>query len=651
MTKIKTISSKLGLSAVALFFALGFGFGGVGVGVLPMAKMLTGWWRAQSMVAVPARIEKLELKRHDGESTTWQVQGEFVYQYQGREFRSHRINIGGDSSDNIGSYQKDRYAELQRVQTEGQNISLWVDPQQPEFAVVDKQIRLNRFLFLIPFAILFPGVAIAACWALWAIWRTPILDTDTASEQTSGQKWAASSQLGTLTPTASGALAGGLFALVWNMISLPMVLLALTDGGSKVRWLLVVFPIGGTVVAYFSARVAYLRWRVGKTALSISQSLCIGDTDKRVRLQFLTPLGQRMRTPSMSYEATFNIECLYEDSRSDDTDRKILWTEELATCTVMHAASSLDFSLSLPDNMPASLIWDKNKQKVIWKLRIQILNHELEFILPVMRGSGSEIGPAAIVDMVARLPRAGVKPVAITQDKSDAIVKSDSRRGWLAIWIGITVIVSIVFFWYDILREEFGPASQVPAQKKVTVTQLRQSVKEGLNVNLVDSEGKTLLMRAAAEADLEKVRFLLDQGAQVNAATPVNDQGLGNRTALFDAIQEDAVDIVAALVDADADTRLASNKVWTPVHYAAYAGAIKSMRYLHGRGLSIDEPFRGARGSTPLMVAAQYSQLPVISYLLEAGADRTRKDNHGEDACGYARYFKQAESARALSCP
>ncbi|MFZ6766516.1 DUF3592 domain-containing protein [Undibacterium sp. Di26W] len=409
MTKIKTISSKLGLSAFALVFALVFGFGGVEVGVLPMTRMLMGWWRAASLVAVPARIEKLALKRHDGESTTWQVLGEFVYQYQGKEFRSHRINIGGDSSDNIGSYQQDWYAELQRAQATNQNINVWVDPQQPEFAVVDRQIRLKRLLFLIPFAFLFPAVALGACWALWVIWRKPVFDENPADKQLRDQVVNPSLQRGLLKPEPSGALAAGLFALVWNMLTLPLVLLALSGGGFGVRWLLLVFPLAGVLIAYYAVRQAYLRWRVGKTALSMSQLPAIGNTDCRIRLHFFTPLGQRMHTPSMSYDAHTSIECLYEDSRGEDTDTKILWSETLTTRPIMHAASCLDASLNLPDHLQASAFWDKGKQKIIWKLRIKILNHELGFILPVTRGIGPEVGSAEIADMVSHLSRFGVK--------------------------------------------------------------------------------------------------------------------------------------------------------------------------------------------------------------------------------------------------
>ncbi len=62
------------------------------------------------------------------------------------------------------------------------------------------------------------------------------------------------------------------------------------------------------------------------------------------------------------------------------------------------------------------------------------------------------------------------------------------------------------------------------------------------------------------------------------------------------------------------------------MHYAAYVGAVRSMRVLREHGAEIDVPFCEARGSTLLMVAAQYDQLQSIQFLLESGADKTKLD-------------------------
>lgn len=198
-------------------------------------------------------------------------------------------------------------------------------------------------------------------------------------------------------------------------------------------------------------------------------------------------------------------------------------------------------------------------------------------------------------------------------------------------------------------------AKPLPGQAQQAVrdgrwSDLQQLLQAGADANARDAEGQTMLMRAADRGDLKGVELLLAHGAQVNAKTAVNQDGRGAHTALHDAMRLDAVDVVDALFTAGADPHAKANQFWTPMHYAAYLGAVKSIRYLHQHGVSIDEPFSGARGSTPLMLAAQYGQVQAIRVLLELGADALRKDLYNEDACGYARYFKMAASFETLGC-
>jgi hypothetical protein len=50
------------------------------------------------------------------------------------------------------------------------------------------------------------------------------------------------------------------------------------------------------------------------------------------------------------------------------------------------------------------------------------------------------------------------------------------------------------------------------------------------------------------------------------------------------------------------------------------------------------------------MIAAQYEQIPSLRILLELGANPALKDVYGEDACGYARFFRKPASLAALGC-
>lgn len=194
---------------------------------------------------------------------------------------------------------------------------------------------------------------------------------------------------------------------------------------------------------------------------------------------------------------------------------------------------------------------------------------------------------------------------------------------------------------------------RIQAQQAVSdgrTADLERLLQAGIDTNIRDAQGQTMLMRAASRGDLSIVQLLLAHGAQVNATTAIDKDGNGALTALHAALVQDAVNVVEALIKSGANPQAEVNRVWTPMHYAAYLGAEKSVRYLHKNGINIDKPFNGGRGSTPLMVAAEYAQVPTIRALLELGADPERKDLYGENACGYARFFRKAASIAALGC-
>jgi|GEM_PF-1745717 len=670
MTTIKTIGAKIGASLFALVFAIGFGLGGWFVGVMPMAKQVHGWWRADELVAVQARVEQLSMHESRGKSTTRRADAEFVYQYNGKTYRSKRINIAGDSTDNIGSYHEEIYATLKQASDSQQTVTLWMDPQAPEFAVYDKSLRLSLFLFLIPFSTLFPAVGLGALWALWAIWfksdqvdaqqAAAFMSTSAPASEMSAMYGASGHAPGRLELPAEngGALGLGLFSLFWNLLSFPIagVVLMQDRHDSHMVWLVLIFPAVGILMMWAAGKIAYTRWRLGDTRLSLAQHPFTGISNLQVRLYLESGMGSRLQTASSHYPVQIEVLCVHEDRRGEGTTSKILWSAKLNEMHVVHGAQSVDFNISLPADMPASGIQEHREVEVIWKVQIKLLDADVNFKLPVRQGVGGQVNARDVLEQ--QYPR---EPVNLYGLPSTPSGSKQQTRNWFWAYGIFFILIAITAYAIFSSADDSSTgdiSSQAKSQPGVSdaasqtesLAQLQARIAAGIDVNTRDEEGRSLLMQAADEASLEKVRYLLEQGAQTDLAVPLDDQGNGGRNAVFSAISHDAVEIVQALADAGADLRKPSNKVWTPVHFAAYKGALKSLRYLHQRGLSIDEAFEGGRGSTPLMIAAQYNQLPAIDFLLQAGAERSKKDFHGEDACGYARFFKQQQAGKALGC-
>ncbi|MFZ6814375.1 ankyrin repeat domain-containing protein [Undibacterium sp. Rencai35W] len=670
------MSSKIGSSLFALIFAVSFTAGGIGVGVMPLVKQIMGYWKAQSLVAVQAHIEKLTLDEHDGETRTYQVKAEFSYSYNALDHRSQRINIGGDTSDNIGDYQRDIYRELLRAKDQEQSVTLWVDPGDPDFAVYDRTIRWMRLLFLLPFASLFPAVGIGACWALWQIWR-PSAEPATSATPAVTAEFAQHYQVPLshliIEPQQSGALSLGIFAVFWNLLAWPISGVALFSshiGKNPLVLIVVIFPLIGVVLTVFALKLWLTRKRIGKPVLVMARAPQIGLSEWAGSVRFIPPLGARTGlsgTPQPAYPVRIECQCDYEDSSGEDTSTTTLWSCLVSDLQLAHATVQTSFVINFPADLPVSGDADGKNKKIIWKLVVKVMGDEVVFLLPVGSALVASTSIAsAKIDWQVLLH----KPKRLHQLDLTELAKSTSvptvierKKSWLGLVVLLSFLVvagwgTIVFFVLPMFDSANHEALSILSERALvpveTYAQLQAQLAAGGDPNQRDEDGLTRLMRAAKEADVGKVQLLLASGARVDDVTPVIVDAagyrLGNRSALFDAINKDAVDVVRALLDAGADMRIASNQVWTPMHYAAFVGAVRSMRVMREHGAEIDAPFSEARGSTPLMVAAQYDQLLSIRFLLESGADQAKLDLYGENACGYARFFKKTAAAKALAC-
>src|SRR5688572_26154698 len=137
--------------------------------------------------------------------------------------------------------------------------------------------------------------------------------------------------------------------------------------------------------------------------------------------------------------------------------------------------------------------------------------------------------------------------------------------------------------------------------------EVRKLLKGGISADTVDTDGTPAVMAATLFADANCVKLLLERGANPNATSSTG------ATALMWAVTD-----------------------------------LEKVRLLVERGANVNARSTNL-GRTALLIAAGYpGSVPVLSYLLDKGADLRAKDRNGEHAFGFAVGSADIEVVRFL---
>lgn len=163
---------------------------------------------------------------------------------------------------------------------------------------------------------------------------------------------------------------------------------------------------------------------------------------------------------------------------------------------------------------------------------------------------------------------------------------------------------------------------------------------ERIMERVVDSKGKTwgnALQRAALDGNDEKIRMLVDSGADINHA----ESDIG--TALQAAARNGHESTVQLLLDRGANPSIFTRSHFgNPLAEAAANGNCKIISILLEAGLLPWESHEqelwypvSASNTTPLHFAAKYAQVDAITLLLENGASASSLDSKGNSTLHY----------------
>jgi hypothetical protein len=170
---------------------------------------------------------------------------------------------------------------------------------------------------------------------------------------------------------------------------------------------------------------------------------------------------------------------------------------------------------------------------------------------------------------------------------------------------------------------------------------VRMLLAEGAEVNVIDKDVQTTpLAEAVSQGNLEMVRALLAAGADVNKK---NNYG---HTPLMSLDQDATPELVLALVSAGAKVNHKDDEGTTALMHAVIADNPPVVQALIDAGAKVEA--KNEEGETALICAAQYGLLNSLKVLIMAGADLNTKNKEGKTALNLARNYEQEEIVKLL---
>lgn len=344
-------------------------FAGVGLGFLVMSiipslydSVAMSTWQPVQAQLISARTRV----HHGDDSTSYEAEARYRYDFKGAEYESSRVGIMA-GADNIGQWQETRGAQLNRALRDGLPITVYVDPDAPDEAVIYRELRWGMLAFKSVFVLVFGGVGLGLMWLAWRGQRAAAaVDEQTAS----AEPWRLRAEWANpvRSNTKLGLIVLWVFAVVWNGLSAP-VLFALPGEmakGNQAILFALLFPIIGLGLLV-SAVVKLRQWlRFGSVPLHLDPwPACIGG-QLAGRMEIKLPYDSTQRVH-------LQLSCLLSYYSGSGKNRKrtekIIWSAEgLANLAPAAQGSSIQFAFDIPAGLPQSDL--PSERHHLWRLEV-----------------------------------------------------------------------------------------------------------------------------------------------------------------------------------------------------------------------------------------------------------------------------------------
>ena len=373
-----------------LFFSVGAGFGVWMIGVLYEANEMLGWSE------VPARILECEMNSHRGSKggTSYSVGATYSYEYGGgdgvesRKYTSTRVDLMNFSSSEY-SKQKKKYANLHNAKISGETVTCFVDPDNPNKAVLFRTPELVMILFSQIFAISFSVAGMTlACWVIFQgrgrkiktdIYRKDFRDTRQAYD-------------GYAQPQNQIRMEGEKTHRIWTIVSLTIGAYVFTVlfflirifGFGKTPWWVCTLLIPVLALVW----VAIYHWRrfkkYGVSVLTLTPCPAVSERTLQCVVRIPVLINTEIKT-SLRYTHQYTTKS--GKNRSTRTD--ILWRKNktVTTCAVGENESLVKLEYEIPADSPSTAPHgiDGYWWELSLKSKTRGVNYHAVFEVPVIK--------------------------------------------------------------------------------------------------------------------------------------------------------------------------------------------------------------------------------------------------------------------------
>ncbi|HEY7772816.1 MAG TPA: DUF3592 domain-containing protein [Marinagarivorans sp.] len=365
MTTRKTQTTRGKKSIYTALFGIPFAAIGLGFLFFSVLPSLYEWHTMKHWPAVPAQVLSAELKSHQSDDgTSWEAKARYQYRYNHLRYTSSRIGIM-TGADNIGDWQQTMAQRLKAHLRDKKPLTVYVNPQAPEQAIVDRQLRWGLVLFKLLFAVVFSGFGLT----ILVLGFMSQKNASTAAS-TGDAPWLANAKwrnpISSSAKTAVWALWG--FCIFWNLLSLPVTAVVPSELKAQNYIILValLFPAAGVGMVVW-ALVLTARWRrFGPAPLTLSPYPApIGGT-----MAGKIDLAQRL--PQNAF-VEVTLSCVRSYYRGTGKNRRrseqLIWSKTgAAQVAIASGGSVLTFRFNTPSDLPESELACDDYH--FWRLRV-----------------------------------------------------------------------------------------------------------------------------------------------------------------------------------------------------------------------------------------------------------------------------------------